>query len=63
MPYHLVVVHPFGKNKKGDVITDPAMVETILASHHERRVVKIGALAPTSAPPAAAQKPSQTAAQ
>ena len=44
MNQHLVVVRPFGDHLKGDVITDPADIASILASPHADQVVRIPAL-------------------
>lgn len=41
MQFHLVVVRPFGAYAKGDVITDPATVDTILAGENAADVVRI----------------------
>lgn len=39
--YTLVVVHPFGNYKRGDLITAPAEVEIVLAGDNRRNVNKI----------------------
>ncbi len=44
MNQHLVVVRPFGDHQKGDLITDPADIASVLASSHADHVVCIPAL-------------------
>jgi len=38
---HLIVVRPFGPHGLGDVITDAAEIERILAGEHAGSVVRI----------------------
>lgn len=41
MNFHLVVVQPFGKYAKGDVITDSATITEILAGENALSVVRV----------------------
>jgi hypothetical protein len=41
MNIHLVVVQAFGPYGKGDHITDPTQIATILASAHAGHVVRV----------------------
>ena len=53
--YYLVVVHELAKYKKGEHITDQAMVTNILADERKHRVVKrliAAATAPSDPAPA-----------
>jgi hypothetical protein len=52
--YHLVCVHPFGVYAKGDLITDAAEVESLMADrdHHFVRIT-----APDEPAPAATEPP------
>ena len=38
---HLIVVRPFGPWRIGDVVTEQASIETIVASEHAEHVVRI----------------------
>jgi hypothetical protein len=49
MEIHLVVVRPFGGFSRGDVISDPARITSILGSEHARFVVRVGARMPGGA--------------
>jgi hypothetical protein len=46
---HLVVVKPFGGFSRGDVITDPARITSILRSEQARFVVRVAARMPGGA--------------
>ena len=41
MPYHLVVVRAFGPYSRGDVVSEPAAIDAILAGEHAGNVVRI----------------------
>ena len=41
MNIHLVVVQAFGSHAKGDRITDPSEIATVLASDHSGNVVRL----------------------
>lgn len=41
MNYHLVVLRPFGGFKRGDVITDRAVIEKIMAGPEASFVVRV----------------------
>jgi hypothetical protein len=43
MIYKLVVLKPFPGFRRGDVITDPARIASILASGHAASVVRVAA--------------------
>jgi hypothetical protein len=43
MNIQLVVVQAFGPHAKGDCITDPAQIQTILAGENARHVVRVTA--------------------
>lgn len=43
MKFHLVVLKPFDGHKRGDVITDAAAVQTILAGQQASFVVRVSA--------------------
>ena len=60
MAYHLVVRQPFDGRSRGEVITDPATVSTILAGEWEGHVIRVTAPA-TPAPAAAPAVPAQGA--
>lgn len=49
MEMHLVVVRPFSGFLRGDVITDPARITSILGSERARFVVRVGARMPGGA--------------
>lgn len=49
MEMHLVVVKPFGSFSRGDVITDPTRITSILSSEHARFVVRVAARMPGGA--------------
>lgn len=46
---HLVVVRPFGRYARGDVISDSAQIATVLAGEHARYVVRVAARVPGAA--------------
>ncbi len=46
MEMHLVVVKPFSGFSRGDVITDVARIASIVASEHNRYVVRVAARMP-----------------
>jgi hypothetical protein len=46
MGIHLVVVRPFDGSARGDIITDPARISTILSSQHAYLVVRVASSAP-----------------
>ncbi len=48
MNIQLVVVRGFGPHAKGDCITDPAQIQTILAGENASHVVRIPAPAPAA---------------
>lgn len=50
MNIHLVVVQAFGQYAKGDLVTDPVQIATILASAHAGHVVRITANSAAFAP-------------
>jgi hypothetical protein len=54
MNIQLVVVQAFGPHAKGDCITDPAQIQTILAGGNAGRVVRV--TLPTAQPAASAAK-------
>ncbi len=41
MNIHLIVVQAFGPHAKGDRVTDPAEIASILAGEHAGHVIKI----------------------
>lgn len=43
MKYHLIIVHPFGKYTKGQMVTDQDEVAAIMKSHNHPSVNKIAA--------------------
>lgn len=52
MKYHLTVVHEFGNYNRGQRITDPDEVASVLAGHNHTHVVKTAAPEdPEPAPP------------
>jgi hypothetical protein len=55
MEFTLVTVRPFGAHRKGDVISDPSEIATILAGEDAHNVVRV------AAPSAAAPAPPATA--
>jgi len=40
---HLVVVKPFERFLRGDIICDPPSIATVLSSEHARSVVRVSA--------------------
>jgi hypothetical protein len=49
MEMHLVVVRPFDGFSRGDVITDPARIASILRGEHAHYVVRVAARMPGGA--------------
>jgi hypothetical protein len=47
MSFHLVVTSPIGELERGRIITDPQVIERLLADHHDK-VVRVAAPAPVS---------------
>lgn len=43
MDIHLVVIKPFGKLARGDIVTDKARISQILGCEHSRCVVRVAA--------------------
>ncbi len=39
--HHLTVIHPFGRYQRGDVITDPALIDAIKAGENAHHCHKI----------------------
>lgn len=44
MNTHLVIAQPFGPYAKGAIVSDPTLIEAILASDHAGHVVPVMAL-------------------
>jgi len=44
MQFHLMVVRSFGAHAKGDVITDAAEIEAVLAGENAQDVVRIAVM-------------------
>ena len=49
MNMHLVVVRPFGRFSRGQIILDQAQIASILANEHARFVVQVSARMPGGA--------------
>ncbi len=49
MEIHLVVVRPFDGLSRGDLVTDPARITTILSSERAHYVVRVAARMPGGA--------------
>ncbi len=49
MTTHLVVVRPFGGLARGDLVSDPAHISSILASENAAHVVRVVATASSDA--------------
>ncbi|NPU23940.1 hypothetical protein [Bradyrhizobium denitrificans] len=60
MAYHLVCVHPFHGYDKGQIVTDPAEVDALMAErdHHFVRIDAPEPAAPAQSPAKAPAEPS-----